>query len=207
MKKISILIIVLGFGLQVYAQQADTIKTQSSISFLGLSKSDSKEPLIIIDGNKQYVRGTTALKDINPDNIESINILKDSAATRKYKFDGSAGIIEVTTKNGQAGFYKKAIDTGRIILNGKIEPGFRSTHPPKVIIKNLLQKDLDPKAKPMYIVDGEEVQDIENLNPDTIASVSVIKDAAGKSSYGDKGKNGAVIITTIKASKKSEKKN
>lgn len=207
MKKILILIIVLGFGLQVYAQQADTVKTQSSISFPGLSKSDSKEPLIIIDGNKQYLRGTNPLKDMNPNNIESINILKDSAAMRKYQFDGSAGVIEITTKNSQAGFYNKAIDTGHIILNGKIKPGFRSTHPPKVIIRNLLQKDLDPKAKPMYVVDGEEVQDIKNLDPGTIAAVSVIKDAAGKSSYGDKGRNGVVIITTIKANKKSEKKN
>ncbi|MCX2433123.1 TonB-dependent receptor plug domain-containing protein [Pedobacter sp. GR22-10] len=207
MKKASILITVLALGFHVCAQQTDTIKVQSNISFPGWSKPDNKEPLIIIDGNKQYIRGTTALKDINPENIESINILKDSAAIRKYQFDGTAGAIEVKTRNGDAGFYQMAIDTGHIILKSEMQPGFRSANPSKVIIRNLLQKDLDPKAEPMYVLDGKEVQDIKKLDPSTIASVDVIKNAAGKSSYGDKGKNGVIIITTIKAKKKSEKKN
>lgn len=207
MKKISILIIVLGFGLHVYAQQADNIKTQSGVSFRGLSKSAIKEPLVIIDGNKQDIKGTAALKDLNPDNIESINILKDSTTIRKYQMDGSAGVIEIITKNGQAGFYNKAIDTGRLILSSKTGQGFQSTHQPKVIIRNLLQKDFDPKAKPIYVVDGKEVSDIKNLDPVNITSVAVLKDADGKSKYGDKGKNGVVIITTIKANKQSEKKN
>lgn len=43
MKKASILITVLALGFHVCAQQTDTIKVQSNISFPGWSKPDNKE--------------------------------------------------------------------------------------------------------------------------------------------------------------------
>lgn len=56
------------------------------------------EPLIIIDG-VQFGR----LEDLNPSDIESIEVLKDAAATAIYGSRGANGVILVTTKNGGAG--------------------------------------------------------------------------------------------------------
>ncbi|HSD05728.1 alpha-2-macroglobulin family protein, partial [Flavobacterium sp.] len=54
-------------------------------------------------------------------------------------------------------------------------------------------------ATPLYIVDGEIVKDIQNLNPADILSVDVLKDEKATALYGSKGANGVVIITTKKS--------
>lgn len=78
------------------------------------SLSASNEPLWIIDGVPIYTGGTTnqvsgmsysvtPLAGINPDDIESMTVLKDASTTALYGADGSNGVILVTTKRGQAG--------------------------------------------------------------------------------------------------------
>lgn len=73
----------------------------------------SNEPLLIVDGvradnrvNQIYGAGGQAgsrLNDINPDDIESIEIVKGPAAATLYGADASAGVIQIRTKRGQAG--------------------------------------------------------------------------------------------------------
>ncbi len=53
---------------------------------------------------------------------------------------------------------------------------------------------------PLYIVDGLQVSGIDNLNPEDIESVDVLKDAASAAIYGARAANGVVIITTKKGS-------
>jgi TonB-dependent SusC/RagA subfamily outer membrane receptor len=56
-------------------------------------------------------------------------------------------------------------------------------------------------GNPLYIIDGEISSEevIKNLNPSDILSIEVIKEAKSTALYGEKGKNGAIIITTKKA--------
>lgn len=73
----------------------------------------SNEPLLIVDGvradnriSQIYGVGGQAgsrLNDINPDDIESIEIVKGPAAATLYGADASAGVIQIRTKRGQAG--------------------------------------------------------------------------------------------------------
>ncbi len=51
-------------------------------------------------------------------------------------------------------------------------------------------------SDPLYIVDGVWVDGIDFLNPNDIASISVLKDAASAAIYGTSGANGVVLITT-----------
>lgn len=51
---------------------------------------------------------------------------------------------------------------------------------------------------PLYIVDGVPTQDISSLNPNDIASISVLKDAGAASIYGSRASNGVIIISTKK---------
>ncbi len=51
---------------------------------------------------------------------------------------------------------------------------------------------------PLYVVDGQQLEDINNLNPNDIASIEVLKDGASAAIYGSKSANGVVIITTKK---------
>ncbi|GAB3642624.1 TonB-dependent receptor [Spirosoma arcticum] len=58
----------------------------------------SNDPLYVIDGFP-----TTGLNSINPNDIESIEVLKDASATAIYGSRGSNGVVLVTTKRGKAG--------------------------------------------------------------------------------------------------------
>jgi len=58
----------------------------------------SNTPLVIIDGAP-----AGSLKDLNPENIESIQILKDASSQAIYGSRGAAGVIIVTTKQGKEG--------------------------------------------------------------------------------------------------------
>ncbi|TPG72316.1 SusC/RagA family TonB-linked outer membrane protein [Hymenobacter nivis] len=56
---------------------------------------------------------------------------------------------------------------------------------------------------PLYIVDGVQVDNINNLNPTDIASLDILKDASAAAIYGSRAANGVVLITT-KGGKKGE---
>ena len=73
----------------------------------GSSLSASNNPLIVIDGvpmtNQSNAGGTNALTMVNPQNIESMTILKDASATAIYGSRASNGVIIITTKKGKKG--------------------------------------------------------------------------------------------------------
>lgn len=54
----------------------------------------------------------------------------------------------------------------------------------------------DSAVSPLYVVDGVMVDDIDNLAPNDIKSMEVLKDAASASIYGARSANGVIIITT-----------
>nr|WP_233632638.1 SusC/RagA family TonB-linked outer membrane protein [Parapedobacter sp. ISTM3] len=63
------------------------------------SISASNSPLYVVDG-VPYDGTTTSL---NPDDIESVSVLKDAATTALYGSRGANGVIMITTKKGKAG--------------------------------------------------------------------------------------------------------
>lgn len=89
------------------AVSIDIRGNMNSISF-------QRQPLLVVDGvisrngevnnggfwDDQRIQGNGIL-DINPENIESINILKGAAASALYGSDAAAGVIVVTTKSGR----------------------------------------------------------------------------------------------------------
>ena len=70
------------------------------------SFSQGNAPLIIVDGvpvttgNLALSTNSNALGDINPDDIESIDVLKDGSATAIYGSQAANGVILITTKKG-----------------------------------------------------------------------------------------------------------
>ena len=71
----------------------------------GSSLNASNDPLIVIDGlamdNEGVMGLSNALSMINPQDIESFNVLKDASATAIYGSRGSNGVIIITTKKGR----------------------------------------------------------------------------------------------------------
>lgn len=65
-------------------------------------------PLFILDGmaldNSSTGGATNPLTFLNPQDIESIDVLKDASATAIYGSRGANGVVLITTKKGKAGF-------------------------------------------------------------------------------------------------------
>lgn len=51
-------------------------------------------------------------------------------------------------------------------------------------------------SEPLYVVDGVEVSNINDLPADNIESIDVLKDAASTAIYGARGANGVILVTT-----------
>lgn len=70
-----------------------------TIYIRGIStKGDQNKPLIVIDG---VIRDN--MNQINPNDIESVSVLKDAAAIAPYGLDGANGVVLITTKSGKEG--------------------------------------------------------------------------------------------------------
>ncbi|WP_299754663.1 TonB-dependent receptor [uncultured Pontibacter sp.] len=73
----------------------------------GASLTASNDPLIVIDGvpvdNAATSGAANPLNFLNPNDIESFNVLKDASATAIYGSRASNGVIIITTKKGKAG--------------------------------------------------------------------------------------------------------
>ncbi|MHB1922141.1 MAG: SusC/RagA family TonB-linked outer membrane protein, partial [Chitinophagaceae bacterium] len=65
----------------------------------GVGTINDADPLLVIDG----IPTDAPLNNINPDDIASIEILKDASASAIYGSRGANGVIIITTKNGVAG--------------------------------------------------------------------------------------------------------
>jgi iron complex outermembrane receptor protein len=70
----------------------------------GASLNASNDPLIVIDGvpvdNNNLPGSANLLNTINPNDIESMSVLKDASATALYGSRASNGVILITTKKG-----------------------------------------------------------------------------------------------------------
>jgi TonB-linked SusC/RagA family outer membrane protein len=64
------------------------------------SINSSNDPLFVVDG---VALGSISFQDINVNDIESMEVLKDASATAIYGSRGANGVIIITTKSGKAG--------------------------------------------------------------------------------------------------------
>jgi TonB-linked SusC/RagA family outer membrane protein len=85
---------------------------------------------------------------------------------------GKAAGVLVEDVNGQPG------STGNIVIRGI--------------------GTLGDASDPLYVVDGTPTTSLASLNPNDIASISILKDAIATSIYGSRAANGVVLITTKK---------
>lgn len=72
---------------------------------------------------------------------------------------------------------------------------------PSITVRGL--NSATSSTQPLIMVDGNDTPDISYLNPNDIASVSVLKDASA-SIYGSRGGNGVILITTKSARQAAE---
>ncbi len=107
-------------GVQVTGSSGASMGGTQKIKIRGAnSLSGTDQPLIVLDGtpmSNSNFAGTNGpdygniIQDINPDDIESVNVLKGPAASALYGLRGQYGVIMITTKKGAKGPKNVSVD-------------------------------------------------------------------------------------------------
>jgi TonB-dependent SusC/RagA subfamily outer membrane receptor len=149
-----------------------------------------KTPLYVINGMPVQKNTNNPVQNINPNDIESISILKDKSAVSLYGKEGEDGVILITTKSGISSGIKSTIKTGY-----KIDAQEFVNNVPTVVNVANNQRNVTRIKPPQYTGgDDTSVKYIkENLNN------NLPLDRGGpeaKKMFGEKGKDGVIFIST-----------
>ena len=254
-KKQPVLKALKGKVIDITSKDSTISKNQKQFKFYsttGTYTTCDSPPLCIVDGKE-----VSSIEEIDPHQIESISVLKDTSAVEIYGGKGKNGVIMIVTKGNESTVPTLQISgTVTNAKDGKPLPGVsivveRTTKgtitnmdgkyslnvPANAVLQfsfiNMLTKkvfvnynnevinvslDANMEANdtiqantavlknqqsgeityPLYIVDGKEFSSLATNAPDPnqIESISILKKESADRLYGDKGKNGVVIITT-----------
>jgi hypothetical protein len=154
-------------------------------------KLPSNDVLYVVNGVVQAEFDN--ISKIDPSDIESITILKDeqSDKTYGYKAKGKNGVIEILTKSAP-----KVNLTSGSVIRATID-SITLSGSGNATVKISGRSGPGPS---LYIVDDIEYSPEEflklNLDPNLIESISVFKNDLAISKYGNKGKDGVIVIKT-----------
>ena len=125
----------------------------------------------------------TADRTVRSRHRVTADTVKGNQALTLFGERGKDGVVAATTKE----FHSKHREMNDTIVT-RVRPLFNVVAP-------------KGGAQPLYVVDGKEMTEMPaDLDPNTIESVSVLKDEHARAIYGDKGKNGVIIIVLKKKS-------
>lgn len=169
----------------------------------GKQRVETSQYLILIDNETATY---DELDRISPENIESFGVIKKENSLevlKKHNAENKKGIISVVTKEGIAsGKVKK--DEVRVVGFGSMsDPG----NPLNIKVMKRDSVSVSVKEEPLVFIDGIKAADdaMSRIDPNTIESISVLKDATSVKLYGDEGRSGVILITTKNASSKKIK--
>ncbi len=128
-------------GLQVYTSSGEPA-AGSTMMMRGVTSFSAVEPLVILDGTPVT---SAVLNSLNPNDIESMVLLKDAASTSIYGSRAAAGVMYVTTKRGtaaksmvqigmKAGFSAKAENKNYQLMTGPEQIDFEEMIWPELTI-------------------------------------------------------------------------
>jgi TonB-dependent SusC/RagA subfamily outer membrane receptor len=173
----------------VMLKSKETLVKMGEVIVTAQNAANSSEPLYIVEGKRV---SSTEFHATNPNNIAEVNVLKDQNATDKYGASGKNGVIEIKLKpaGGQLNTKDKLQgDVVGVSIDKKADGANKGL--------TVFGND-KPTPAPLYILNGVTVDEktIENIPPDDVESLNMLKGESAKSIYGEKAKNGVVLITT-----------
>ena len=151
-----------------------------SLSVRGKVSLNSGSPLVLVDG----VEGSLSL--VNPNDIESISVLKDASACAIYGAKASAGVILVNTKSGDGEEGKASVNyNGRFSLTSNTtSTNFMTTAYDYVMMTNTFNQAL--QGNPAWTFSDEQIQMMYDRRADATENPArpwVLPDATGTNTY------------------------
>jgi TonB-linked SusC/RagA family outer membrane protein len=133
---------------------------------------------------------------LNPDvsNLEEVVVI-GYGTQKKSQLTGAISSV------GNKEIQELPITDARQALQGRaagvdvVQPGSKPGSAPQVRIRG--RRSFNASNEPLYVIDGiPTVGGLEDINPQDITSMEVLKDASATAIYGSRGSNGVVLITT-----------
>ncbi|MFT3822329.1 MAG: M56 family metallopeptidase [Chitinophagaceae bacterium] len=160
------------------------------------------QPLLILDGKEVPYND---IHNVDPQNINIINILKDASAVEQYGDKGKNGVIVIELKDNGT-----PATPNRKVLDLKLKPASPLQQPlqqPAQQQPVTIRGRNSNEASPLYFVDGKRYDSVGfaklSVDPVNIESVEVLKPDAGTEIYGAAGRNGVI---SLKLKKEGEEK-
>lgn len=124
--------------------------------------------------------GTTKKGDLTGavTSVDTEDFNKVPATSPLQALQGRASGINITSSSGMPGASSSVMIRGTQSINGS--------------------------NSPIYVVDDVITTSIDNLNPNNIASISILKDASAAAIYGARAANGVIIVTTKRGAGEQE---
>ncbi|GAA4903080.1 TonB-dependent receptor [Mucilaginibacter defluvii] len=154
-----------------YATQEIPVNDRSTINVTLLSNSQSLQEIVVVG------YGTTQRKDLtgSVSSVSADQVAKVPVTQLDQALQGRAAGVQVTNNDGAPG--------------ASVSVQIRG-------VGSLRNND------PLYVVDGYPITGgLNNINPNDIATMDILKDASATAIYGVRAANGVVIITTKKGRK------
>lgn len=155
----------------------------------GLKTADM-EPIYIYAG-LQITKAQ--MEQINPDQIESIDVLKGDKAISQYGDKGKNGVIVIKPKNGD---YSSNNNVPNFSAKEVVVVGYDAKR--KLITdKNLPDlKTIDQNV--LIIYNGKKIShdEMNGIDPKSIKTINVLKGKTAAAKYGSEGQNGVIEIST-----------
>jgi len=143
-----------------------------NVSTVTLKMVDSLNVLVFVDGVEKNM---DVIKKMDSKDITEIRVLKNEKAVEQYGDKAKDGVIIVSTKVINTNQDKNVNSETKVVVN--IKEGMDNA---------------------LYVVDGiqQKSGDLNKIDPNTIASMNVLKGEAATRLYGEDAKHGVVIIST-----------
>lgn len=210
------------------AQKVKTAEIHEKLYAINANSTTEELELIKTDIKLNYKLDFiyTAHRNLDNEIISLLANIAGNGKNTNLSLSGDQPIGElfiIKKKNGDLGIWsERTAQRGRLFANrAKLRDSMRLVRQEKIKARlgKQLQNNLKPprsktednyytikidpnnsNASPLMIVNGEEKLDgdFKNLNPDEIESVNVIKGDEAIRLYGEKGKNGVVVVTLKK---------
>ena len=187
--------------LEVMQQQLDNFSKDAEDRMRNIKQRvEMSRNLILIDNE---VATYEELDKVSPENIHSFSMSpkdKSEEILTKYNASDKQGVISVVTKGAIASGKIKEDDV-KVVGYGRLSDRLPGD------VKIRIRDGQIGKEKPLIIIDGvEQIKDdaIDKLNPNIIESISVLKDESSVKLYGERGKDGVILITTKNVSTKKK---
>jgi TonB-linked SusC/RagA family outer membrane protein len=158
-----------------YLGQKTVTRVVGSNSTINVQMEQDAEALeeVVVQG---YRTATKEKSSVSSQTVTSTTIENRPNANLVQTLSGQVAGLNITSATGQPGAAPNVVLRGQSSLNGNTEP--------------------------LYIIDNIPVDanSFRSLNPNDIASISVLRDAGATAIYGNRGANGVVLIKTRQGS-------